>query len=341
MYPFLLIFFFVVSAVPQSTSSTAGDLPPPFPHAVKVANVSDWNVREFMHKQDTFYRWLSNNEVLFYRMPTTGGYPFFKLNILTGREESMTEFSDRFKELNRWQGLIPPGDGLPSGTGDLDVSPDGSSILWTGVTGVRTVSVDGKIVHTFKQSTKYRTVWRWTTKSNHIAEIVYEPYRHIRSFVLRDLANSEVPREIVLKPEITRKDIQYPGAIVLDGNSVIFRCVTSESPTVNTFRVTGKRIVRQDFPIAELKRAGYHTYCFSPDGGRALWLRYDRLTKEGETLSVCTSRVDCTDIHRLGIVRAGKEGLEIPSHFAWLPDSHGVSFVYNNSLYVMPDNKED
>src|SRR5438552_18370494 len=112
MYSVVLFFIAgLVALFSFAVRSPRGEL---LDDAARVASVNGWN----LYHAD--YYWLSNHEILYFRGDETGGttsgWTISRRDLVTGRNEELTELSMLFRN--------------SYGLDDLSVPPDGHNALW-------------------------------------------------------------------------------------------------------------------------------------------------------------------------------------------------------------------
>ena len=295
------------------------------------------------------YFWLDDRRILTFR-PAGAGARAVEIEMPSGKETPLT-------------GLSATMDGFEA-TGERHLSPDGKWLLWsakepgTNRPHIIASSLDG---------TK-RKVWEMGLKTawNH-AGTEWVQFRTVRQkAVLRFRPIDPGPRREVTIPAIRTQPPQLPGNMAVLQGQFLGALQNGSYLLANThalYYTQGKVYLFElnpDRPVDSMCRAVQFTgfvYLWavrmSPDGRRLLWVntgmklppRWIELAatfipqvkpKWAKTLEIWTSYADGSNLRKL----AGEEEWTDAHRFAegvnWMPDSRRISFVRNNSLYILP-----
>jgi len=302
-----------------------------------------------------FYRWIDDHELLFFREKspigrTATSWDFYKRDILTGQETSLTALS-RLTQ-NSF-----------TSSSQFAISPDGKRFFWTGK-GITVTTPNGKQpFHLLPEANDVIFQIDWAEDSNHL--VVYSSKSDDPQSIQRTLY------DIQARKATQRFTVEYP--FVADATAIgnrlytIFQKAQRGTKVTETIEIDEKEEGNtpqssHQYSVPIPRNLHFGSAKLSPRGDRIAWQFID----QGDTLptllvwlhrlipafhpppskpkvSLWVSRLNGSQLHELGyvLVPTLPPGSAVPwsmlfDHLSWLPDGKHLSFQHDDALYTVP-----
>jgi hypothetical protein len=321
--------------------------------ATKISDTTDWDLHTtcgIQPYQDYF--WASPESVFYFRHEE-------EVSPLLCRYDLKTEEESVYREVSKmWSD-----DGTYKK--DIEISPDGEWVLWTGDYHPQDYSYHGNYGAKIDGSQKFHVGygpetdigcggWKWMPDSRHFEEVTgrydeateeytEQTYR-IRSVERPQSADSVSRKQVgVYSDRRTHHWIANNRVILVDqdlsskhGSRYHLEEieVTTEPRRLHRWTVSlPNTIEREEMQIA-------------PDGQHLAWILFQPTkSKEFHEARVCISRMDGSQMREIGHMNVlplddgGSISADVdsyPHRLKWLPDGNRLSFLYKNALYTVP-----
>lgn len=319
--------------------------------STRVADVSDWYVSG-AENIGTFYRWISNEEVLLVRWDS--GFHFYRRNLRTQVERALPDLDKVYRSLQIPGAYGVGAEALPTGLSEFELSPDGRHILLSNRYDIVITTLVGKEVFRKRYDTDFTDSMvgvsdAWLSDSRHWVVFLwkYLPNQEwtIPRTELYSLAASSPLKQLLVWPE-KRETLNFLSAVSVAGSmrniTLTFLRNSGVDGQVWQRRYSGKRSYMREYTLRLPKGVGYAGWGdarFSPQGDRLAWWVTSEGANKIRTMGLWIGRIDGKQMRELDRLEVDSEADRqrlTPRNLRWLPDGKRLSFIYKKALYTIP-----
>lgn len=292
------------------------------PSATRVVDISE----EF-----PYYWWLSSEELLIFRKSDTQQVMPIRYHIAMRKEWPLKALQELFRK-------------NPGKPETVQVSPNGKWLLWTDAKGqTQVATLDG--TRSFHVSSSHSSQNRWLRDSLHWVELVStgEVFSHA-NFYSVDRPN-HITTKPVFPPFPSTSDQTNIARIAIADDEYILVHYWNEEPG----KLHPSRIIAATFTPNPLNRGKFSfttprtdyergALLFAPQTKRIAWILefYQHFPPYSYT-GFWSRKLDMVGVREIGYLKAfGWKHRAKPLNVQWLPDGRRLSFVYQNTLWIVP-----